>query len=109
MPSGSWRSWRWSQRRLSVPGSGSSAAGHHASRPGHEPTDTTTDLRPAAAGSAVMFTLAWILAPATQRDYQPVRDDLSAWRRSTAAHRLLDRRDTGLADPAAALARPVDR
>jgi hypothetical protein len=38
-----------------------------------------------AAGSAVMFTLAWILAPAAQRGYQPLRDDLSAWRPSPAS------------------------
>jgi hypothetical protein len=37
-----------------------------------------------AAGSAVMFTLAWILAPATQRGYQQLRDDLSALETVTA-------------------------
>ncbi|MDT5026672.1 MAG: hypothetical protein QOE61_3098 [Micromonosporaceae bacterium] len=37
-----------------------------------------------AAGSTVMFTLAWILAPAAQRGYQPLRDDLSAMETLTA-------------------------
>jgi hypothetical protein len=31
-----------------------------------------------AAGSAVVFTLNWSVAPTAQRGYQPLRDDLSA-------------------------------
>jgi hypothetical protein len=39
-----------------------------------------------AAGSAVVFTLAWIVAPAAEPGYRPLRDDLSALETLTATH-----------------------
>ncbi|TCC44828.1 DUF998 domain-containing protein [Kribbella pittospori] len=61
-----------------------------------------------AAGRAVTFTLAWILAPAAQPGYQPLRDDLSAMEALTATQPwIMISGDLSLAAGIAALALAV--